>query len=87
MEPEDRELTWPFHFFNDIYKQLTDQLTTSTNWIKSRSSYTLLFGDSANGRQIFLVRARPHLTVSPSSSSLSHSSLTIDPIHEQSNDH
>lgn len=81
VESPHHEFTWPFHFLNDIYKQLTDQITSSTNWIKSRSSYTLMFGNGSNGRQIFLVRARPHLTVNPS---LSHSNLAINPIHEQS---
>ena len=84
VESPHHEFTWPFHFLNDIYKQLTDQITSSTNWIKSRSTYTLMFGNGSNGRQIFLVRARPHLTVNPS---LSHSNLAINPIHEQSTFH
>lgn len=60
MDSQTRErIAWPFQIFNDLVRQLTNHVSSGSNWVRSQSTYTMLIGDGEDNKQnVIVIRSK-----------------------------
>lgn len=72
-------IAWPFQIFNDLVRQLGNQVSSGSNWVRSQSTYTMLIndGEDNNKQNIIVIRSKSGPQLMPFDDSESNEQIKL----------